>query len=59
MEICFKKDWSKRIDFEDEESFFAGRENEINHLKSYIINNSTGSILLSGQRGVGISVASR
>lgn len=53
MKIYLKKDWAKFIDFDNQDSIFVGRDKELQHLKSYVINNDTGSILVSGIRGVG------
>ncbi len=53
MKIYLKKDWAKFIDYEAEDDIFVGREKELQNLTAYVINNNTGSILLSGIRGVG------
>lgn len=53
MKIYLKKNWSESIDYENETGLFVGRDKETNHLKLTIINNDSGSILVSGVRGVG------
>ena len=53
MKIFLKKNWAKQITSQDNGDFFCGRQEEVDNLKSYLLNNDSGSVLLSGLRGVG------
>jgi Cdc6-like AAA superfamily ATPase len=49
----YKGNWSKAINIDDSDGVFCGREKELQQLQSFLINNNSGSILISGLRGVG------
>jgi hypothetical protein len=53
MQIMYKGNWSKAINIDDSDGVFCGREKELQQLQSFLINNNSGSILISGLRGVG------
>lgn len=54
MKIYLKKNWSEQFIYEDETpGYFVGRKKEIDSLKNILLENDSGSILISSVRGVG------